>query len=160
MEPSLIQPGNATSGTEGSATQRAYLAIRRMIVVGDVKPGEKLKIEGLRARLDTGASPIREALSLLTSEHLVERIDRRGFRAADTSRKKFDEIFEMRCELENMALQKSMANATEAWEEGVVVAHHRMVRSRGQGGESFEDQHKAFHMSLLSNCDAPILMRF
>ena len=160
MELGLIQPGYSATGSDASATQRAYLALRRMIVVGELRPGEKLKIEGLRAKLDTGASPIREALSLLTSEHLVERIDQRGFRAAATSRRNFDEILELRCELEDMALRKSITAATEAWEETVVLAHHRMTRAKSQGLEVFEDHHKAFHMALLANCDAPILMRF
>lgn len=160
MDSNLIQIGQSPSSSEGSATQRTYRSLRRMIVVGEVKPGEKLKIEGLRARLDTGASPIREALSLLTSEHLVERIDQRGFRAAPASRRNFDEILEMRCELEDLALRKSIGNATEAWEEQVVLSHHRMLRARSQGAEDAEDRHKEFHMALLANCQAPILLRF
>ena len=76
---------------EPSSTQRAYLAIRRMILVGELAPGEKLKIEKLRQILDMGGSPIREALTLLVSDLLVERLDQRGFRtstsALRTSRK-------------------------------------------------------------------------
>ncbi|MBA5764745.1 GntR family transcriptional regulator, partial [Vibrio sp. 404] len=71
--------GFDTRPGEGSATQRAYQMLRHMIVTGVLRPGEKLKIDALRRKLDTGASPIREALSLLTSDNLVERIDQRGF---------------------------------------------------------------------------------
>ena len=63
MDSDLIQSSDPTSTVDGSATQRTYRTIRRRIVTGEVRPGEKLKIEGLRLRLDTGASPIREALS-------------------------------------------------------------------------------------------------
>lgn len=160
MELHLIRRAENGSTTDGSATQRSYLKLRQMIVMGDLKPGEKLKIEGLRTRLETGASPIREALSLLTSEHLVERIDQRGFRVSQTSRKNFEEILQLRCELEEMALGKSIANADEAWEEALVLSHHRMTRAKASGGEDFEDKHKAFHMALLANGDAPILLRF
>jgi len=59
------------------------------IVKGAIEPGAKLKIDGLRELLDTGASPIREALSLLTSDNLVERIDQRGFRSAQVSAEDF-----------------------------------------------------------------------
>jgi len=160
MNSDLIQMSDPTSRADGSATQRTYRAIRRMIVTGEIRPGEKLKIEGLRSRLNTGASPIREALSLLTSEHLVERIDQRGFRASPTNRKNFDEILLMRCELEDMALRKSIARADEAWEEALVLAHHRMTRARKAQAEDFEDHHKAFHIALLSNSGMPILIRF
>ncbi|NNK77803.1 MAG: GntR family transcriptional regulator [Litoreibacter sp.] len=155
MRQETIQPVSDTS-----ATQRTYLALRRLIVIGDIKPGEKLKIEGLRAKLHTGASPIREALSLLTSDNLVERIDQRGFRAAPTSQANFEEILALRCELEDMALRMSIANRSEAWEEDVVLSHHRMVRAKSRGDEDFEDMHKAFHLALLENCNSPILLKF
>lgn len=145
---------------EASATRTAYLALRRMILTGEIAPDEKLKIDALRKKLDTGASPIREALSLLTSDQLVERLDQRGFRAADASRENFEEILGLRCALEDMALRKSLANATDEWEEALVLAHHRMVRTPRDDIERFEERHKAFHMALLSNCGSQILLRF
>ena len=59
-----------TSGRETSATRAAYLSLRQMILTGALPAGQKLKIENLRKLLDTGASPVREALSLLTSDML------------------------------------------------------------------------------------------
>ncbi|GAB5373691.1 MAG: GntR family transcriptional regulator [Acuticoccus sp.] len=146
--------------SEGSATSRAYRTLRAMIVAGDLKPGEKLKIDGLRQRLDTGASPIREALSLLTSDNLVERIDQRGFRTAEVSATNFSEILKLRCILEEQALRESIANASQEWEEAAVLAHHRMQRSVGEGSDTFEELHKVFHMALLANAASPILLKF
>jgi GntR family carbon starvation induced transcriptional regulator len=146
--------------SDASATQRTYHLLRRMIVTGQLQPGEKLKIDALRGRLDTGASPIREALSLLTSDNLVERIDQRGFRATAISHANFEEILRLRCDLEAMALRLSIANRTDAWEEKLVLSHHRMSRAQGRDEEAFEDLHKAFHIALLDNCDSPILLRF
>ena len=136
-----------------SATQGAYHAIRRMILTGDLRPGEKLKIDVLKQRLATGASPVREALSLLTSDQLVERIDQRGFRAAPASRRNFDEILKLRCALEDMALRESIPMADEAWEERLVLSLHRMSRQDSKSSETFEDLHKAFHMALLAIAD-------
>ncbi len=148
-------------GKETSATRTAYLTLRQMILTGELAAGEKLKIEQLRARLDTGASPVREALSLLTSDMLVERLDQRGFRAAPASLANFQEILTLRCALEDMALRQSIANATAVWEEALVVAHHRMKRASAEGSiPEFEDAHKAFHMALLDNADSPILLRY
>lgn len=150
----------AVDGSEGSATNRAYSRLRSMIVAGELKPGEKLKIDGLRKLLDTGASPIREALSLLTSDHLVERIDQRGFRTAEVSADNFAEILKLRCVLEDLALRESIANHTEDWEEQIVLAHHRMQRAQNENSENFEELHKAFHMALLANANSPILLKF
>ena len=43
--------------SEGSATKSAYKRLRELILTGDLAPGEKLKIDGLRDVLGTGASP-------------------------------------------------------------------------------------------------------
>ncbi|MEO1681274.1 MAG: GntR family transcriptional regulator [Pseudomonadota bacterium] len=154
----MVDP-NAPSG-EGSATQRVYKMLRHMIVTGELEPGEKLKIDSLRQRLHTGASPIREALSLLTSDNLVERLDQRGFRTAEVSAKNFEELLFLRCTLEDLALRESIANATEAWEDAIVLAHHKMQRAKEAGQATFEERHKAFHMELLANATYPILQKF
>ncbi len=147
-----------TGGRESSATRSAYLSLRQMILTGALPAGKKLKIEQLRKLLDTGASPVREALSLLTSDMLVERIDQRGFRAAPASTANFAEILTLRCVLEDMALRQSIAQASPEWEERLVLAHHRMKRLAGS--ETFEDAHKSFHMALLSNAASPMLERY
>ena len=53
--------------------------------IKDPAPGTKLNIDRLKKLLEVDASPIQEALSLLTSDHLVDRIVRRGFRVAHVS---------------------------------------------------------------------------
>ncbi|MEM6387370.1 MAG: GntR family transcriptional regulator [Pseudomonadota bacterium] len=143
-----------------SSTQRAYLALRNDIIFGRIAPGERLKIDTLKETLDTGASPVREALSLLTSDQLVDRIDQRGFRVASTSREQFQEILDLRCRLEDLAVQESIKNGSAHWEETLVLAHHYMVRARQKSPEEFEECHKAFHMALLAACRSPILLRF
>ncbi len=149
-----------TETTTQSSTQRAYLELRSAIITGKVQPGERLKVETLKETLQTGASPVREALSLLTSDQLVERLDQRGFRVAQTSRAQFQEILELRCNLEELALRDSVSKGGQEWEEALVLTHHRMERASDADPERFEDHHKQFHMSLLSACPSPILLRF
>lgn len=151
----LDSPGRETSATHG-----AYSKLRQMILAGELPAGQKLKIEQLRNLLDTGASPVREALSLLTSDMLVERIDQRGFRAAPVSRSNFEEILMLRCSLEEKALRASIANATPEWEDGLVLRHHHMQKAGRQKSDTFEDAHKAFHMALLENAGFPMLLRY
>jgi DNA-binding GntR family transcriptional regulator len=139
---------------------QTYVAIRELVLNGDIRPGEKLKIGDLKLRLNAGASPIREALSLLTSDQLVERLDQRGFRCAPTSQKNFEDILTLRCALEEMALRQSIAQATSEWEERLVLVHHRLAKARRYDRQQFEDTHKSFHMTLLENCPSPLLLRF
>lgn len=131
-----------------------------MLLTGGLVPGEKLKIDRLRKDLDVGASPIREALSLLVSDQLVVRHEQRGFQAAEIGRENFDEILELRCTLEAKALRQSMARATPEWIEHLVLLHHRMTRQKAANGGHFEKEHKNFHMALIENCNAPLMLRF
>lgn len=128
-------------------------------MTGGLAPGEKLKIDGLREMLDMGASPIREALSLLVSDQLVVRHEQRGFQAAATGRENFDEILSLRSTLESKALRLSMDRATPEWIEELVLVHHRMTRARANGSAAFEIEHKNFHMALIGNSKSPLMMR-
>lgn len=155
---------SAIDTSTASLTTQAFRRIYAMIIRGELKPGEKLKIEGLRNTLGVGASPLREALSLLTAEHLIERIDQRGFRVAHVNAEAFDELLKTRCWLEERALHESMQKKDSEWEERVLLAHHRLKRpvrtlEDGSLNPEWEDLHKAFHMSLLSACGSSILLR-
>ena len=149
-----------TTTTTQSSTQRAYLDLRTAIITGQLPPGQRLKVEALKDSLSTGASPVREALSLLTSDQLVERIDQRGFRVAHASREQFQEILDLRCQLEEMALRESITTGDRDWEEALVLSHHRMSRTDRSDSTAFDPLHKDFHMALLAACGSPILLRF
>lgn len=153
-----IMPGPERKDT--SATQDCYLRLQELILTGAVTPGQKLKIEDLRNRFETGASPVREALSLLTSDMLVERIDQRGFRAAPVSKANFNEILMLRCVMEETALRAAISRMTPDWEERLVLAHHRLARADRADVVSFEKIHKDFHMTLLDHAGLPLLTRY
>lgn len=150
-----------------SMTSRAYARLRQDIISGKLQPGRKLKIEELRRAYDVGSSPIREALSLLTSDNFVERIDQRGFRVSPVSSAEFIELLKTRCWVEERALRESIANGTSEWEEQVVLANYRLSRiPRSQAEDHFvanaewETCHKVFHMTLISQCGSSMLLRF
>ena len=149
-----------------SLTSQVYQRIHSMIIRGDLEPGHKLKIDDLRKILDAGATPVREALSLLTSDHLVERIDQRGFVVAQVSVESFQELLKTRCWLEDRALRESIKEGDASWEENLILCHHRLKRApRSVGEQNFisnadwEAHHKKFHMALLSACGSSILLK-
>lgn len=159
-----------------SSTQRVFMELRDKIIQGEIAPGERLKVDSLKALLHAGATPIREALSLLTSDQLVERLDQRGFRAATASDKNFREILSLRCQLETIALTDSINRGSKEWEEQLVLSHHRLTQADlklqqaktdntlsttiQQMHRAREQLHKSFHIRLLQACDSPILLKF
>jgi len=149
-----------TTGHSVSTTQRVLEDLRELIIRGKLAPGEKLKIETLKPLLDSGASPIREALSLLTSDQLVERLDQRGFRVAPASAAHFREILTLRCQLDIIGLKSSIESGDNKWEDNLHLAHEDLSRATRDDTDRYETLHKAFHTTLISACGSPILMRF
>ncbi len=83
----------------------------------------------LRNHYGVGATPIREALSLLTADGLVERLEQRGFRVAEMSDAEFDELLALRCWVEERAVCQAMQKGGKEWEEGIVVARFHLSRT-------------------------------
>ena len=102
-----------------------YARLRQEIVDGMMEPGGKLRIGDVSARYGVTSTPVREALSQLTSEGFVLRRPQRGFTVATASNAELQELTQTRCWVEELALRQAMQHATRAWEEGIVLALHR-----------------------------------
>jgi len=144
-----------------------YDQIRLDILTGDLRPGEKLRSEYLRARYQAGISPVREALNRLATERLVCHEDQRGFHVAGVSKAELIELTKTRCWLEEIALRESFERGDEAWEEQIVLTFHRLSRtprSLDESGYAFnakwEGLHSDFHNALITSCDSHWLLGF
>src|SRR5262245_13219767 len=151
-----------------SLTIKAYSKLRAQIISGTLAPGQRLKVETLRDLIEVGATPIREALSLLTSDGLVERLDKRGFRVSGVSLAEYDDLHRTRCWFEERALRESIAEGGQVWEDRLVLVHHRLRRlprvleneTGMHSNPEWERMHKLFHMSLLSASPSKTLLQF
>src|SRR3546814_9460820 len=74
-----------------SITGRAYHLLRAELISCRLKPGTRLNISSLQKKLSLSQAAVREALSRLTSEGLVEFERHRGFRVASISQKGYRE---------------------------------------------------------------------
>lgn len=140
--------------------------IRNDIMFGRLLPGEKLKIEKMQERYQTGATPLREALTLLVSFGLVEKLEQRGFRVADISVEELDDMLRTRSFLEDRALRDSIAEGKEDWVRTVRSAIENlefaslMDPSRQGVMAAWETHHRNFHEALISACTMQSLLRF
>jgi DNA-binding GntR family transcriptional regulator len=141
---------------DDSLTRQVHRRLRAELLGGGIAPGVKLKVQAIAARFGVGASPVREALSSLAAEGLVERLDQRGFRAAAATVEDFDELVRARCWLEEVVLRESLAAGDGPWEEALVVARWRLKRLRREQ-PGWEEAHAAFHQTLLAACPSATL---
>ncbi len=156
----------SVNGTATRATS-LYDELRADLLGGTLEPGSKLAIEALAERYEASATPLREALNRLISDGLVERREQRGFVVAGISADDLAEITKTRCWLEEIALRESIAAHTTAWEEALVLAHHRLARtprslseSRFEDNPEWEPLHRAFHRALIAGCGSRWLLTF
>ena len=141
-----------------------YRRIRADIVLGRLRPGQKLKLDGLKESYGVSVSTLREILSRLTSDALVIAEGRRGFEVAPVSVENLKELAELRLLLEGHAMEASFARADMEWEGRVVAAHHKLAATERLMSANIgePDQWKRydseFHQELISNCGSPTLM--
>lgn len=153
----------ARAALKTTLSTTVYNQLRAAILGGTLRPGERLRIDALAERYEVGNNAVREALSRLSAERLVDRHDQRGFSVPSIALDDWRELVRTRIFLETTMLRSSMARRTAEWEEGVVVAFHRLARlqrSDEAHRSAWEEAHRAFHRALIANGDQRWLLEF
>jgi DNA-binding GntR family transcriptional regulator len=145
--------------SEPTLASRIHAQLRQDIITGAVAPGARLHTRDLCRRFDTGLSPVREALSRLSSEKLVLQSDQRGFAAAPLTLADLDDLTRARSALNEAALREAVARGGTAWEEGLALAFFRLSRIARFAAEErrnpvWDAAHRDFHAALVEGCDS------
>jgi DNA-binding GntR family transcriptional regulator len=101
-------------GQAESLAEKAYVAIRRLIVALELGPGSVINERELVEQLGIGRTPVREALRRLAHEGLVEVYPRRGMFVTDVDVRKLAFVSEVRVALEPEAARLAAERATDA----------------------------------------------
>jgi DNA-binding GntR family transcriptional regulator len=96
-----------------SLADRAYHAIRDMIVSLELRPGAVIDERRLMQQLGIGRTPIREALRTLAQEGLVEVYPRRGMFVTSVEIRDLASLAEVRSVLESSAARLAAERATD-----------------------------------------------
>ena len=102
------------TGEAASFADRAYYAIRELIVTLELPPGAVVREPELTERLGIGRTPVREALRRLAQERLVEVFPRRGMFVTKVDVRDLARLCEVRVALEPEAARLAAERATQA----------------------------------------------
>ncbi len=167
MKQTVFDKVSLEDAPQPTLASSVYERLRQDILRGQLQPGSKLRIEFVSERYEAGHSPVREALNRLSSDGLVDRRDQRGFYVAAASVGDLLELTRTRCWIDEIGLRQSIEAFSPAWEEGVVLALHRLGRvPRSISPEVYQENpewerlHRAFHRSLIAGCDSRWLLGF
>jgi DNA-binding GntR family transcriptional regulator len=92
--------------------EEIFGALNEKIISGKYKPGEWLRQEEIATHLGVSMTPVREALDLLVSAGLAERVPYRGVRVREMSTKDVADAYSLRLILEVVIAREATRNIT------------------------------------------------
>jgi len=156
----------AGSAVAVTVTETVYRRIRGEILEGALKPGGKLKLDTLKARYHVSVNTLRETLSRLVADGLVQNEGQRGFTVVPASLADLRDITEMRRLLECEAARRSLERASLDWESQLVAAYHKLSKveavvdsEKEKYGGLLEQYNREFHAALIADCGSRWLIQ-
>jgi DNA-binding GntR family transcriptional regulator len=143
------------------ASERAAGAVRELILHGEFAAGARLGEAELAERLGVSRTPVREALTRLAAEGLVEIVPNRGARVSSWTVAELEEVFDLRAALEPRltALAVPHASAEDVDELEALAEEMLAVGGPGPGQDldAIVPLNRAFHGRLVALAGHPAM---
>ena len=105
-----VRPDEARKGWRH---QDAVALLRRLIEIGELAPGERLRELAISEKLGMSRTPVREAFRTLAAEGLVELLPNRSVIVSDVDRSELGDVFLVLGNLEGLAAQQACERITD-----------------------------------------------
>ena len=144
-----------------TSAERALATLRDLIMGGELAPGARLGEVELADRLGVSRTPVREALSRLAAEGLVEIAPNRGARVVTWTVAELEGVFDLRAVLEPQLTAHAVPNAAAADVDELDALARRMhevgTPGPGQDLDALVPLNRAFHDRLVALAAHPTL---
>jgi DNA-binding GntR family transcriptional regulator len=131
--------------------EEIFDVLHEKIIAGKVRPGEWLRQEDIATQLGVSMTPVREALDLLVSVGLAERVPYRGVRVPEPTGEEIAEAYVMR-----LLLEAAGARAAATTRQQVQVDELKRILSQMKGLVTLKDisllrqLSREFHQSIIA----------
>ena len=123
-----------------------FKKLRKAILTGALKPGERLMEIHLAEKLGVSRTPIREAIRKLELEGLVQMIPRRGAIVTEITEKSMKDVLEVRRALDILSVELACDRITEEEKETLEKACQNFELATKKGDlKEIARQDVAFH---------------
>jgi DNA-binding GntR family transcriptional regulator len=137
----------------GTAAEHAVESLRRTLIAGELKPGERVRQEEIAERLGLSLAPVREALAVLEQEGQLTYQPRRGYFVTELDLADLREIYGLRRLVEGRAARGALPLLDEDAHERIALAARDCAEAVGRGDVTAElEANRRFHFAVL---DAP-----
>lgn len=153
MKPNLSQIKNT------SIREQTLDALREAILTGELKPGQALIEMDLSKQLGVSRAPIREALSILNSEGLLETIPYHGTTVRRLTKTDIEELYSMRVLLETFAVEH-IINVNNSDHVQILKENYEQMVKAGNDNDlkAVNEIDREFHDALIAISGHSLLM--
>lgn len=148
-----------------SATHSTAQYLRDLIIIGELKPGQKINESVLAESIGLSRPPIREALRILEAESLVVNIPRKSHQVREISFRDFEQTFQAREMIECYAIDLLKKNHVVDFSSLDTVLSEAANYRIGKGTDAMEvlKSLKVFadyHIKLVTLADNSDILKF
>jgi DNA-binding GntR family transcriptional regulator len=153
MKPTLPQIKNT------SIRKQTLDMLREAILTGELRPGQTLVEMDLSKQLGVSRAPIREALSILNSEGLLEIIPYHGTTVRRLTKTDIEELYSMRILLETFAVEQ-IITINDSQHIEVLKANYQQMVNAGNNNDlnAVNKIDREFHDALMAMSGHSLLM--
>lgn len=134
------------------ASDRAYQAIRDLILSGELGPGAQLKEEELAELCGVSRTPVRDAMRRLEAEMFINRTESQRSFVPSWSEDDIADVFSLRVRLEGYAAARAAEHVSQSQLEALQAINAQMdavLAADGSGMvDAFIDNNRRFHTIL------------
>jgi DNA-binding GntR family transcriptional regulator len=142
-------------------TELALQALRDRIRSGELRPGQRLRVERLTRELGMSPTPIREALRLLQADRLVDYRAHQEIVVAELSPAVTEEVYRLRALLEPLAIELAMPRLSDEQLKELERLHEQHGAAVASGrGAPMSERNRAWHWAMYDNSGSPLLNDF
>lgn len=128
-----------------------FRTLRRQILMGELKPGERLMEVKLTKKLGVSRTPVREAIHMLETEGLAKVVPRRGASVSNITEEDLQDVLEVRCALEELAVELACARRNEEDIFNIKKASRAFIEATRSGNISeMAERDVEFHNNIFA----------
>jgi DNA-binding GntR family transcriptional regulator len=140
--------------------QQVYERIAHSLLIGKLRPNDKLTIRALACALNVSSTPVRDAVKQLVHEQALEMRSPKDVRVPVLTERSYLEILDIRLLLEGLAAERAAERASPEQVQNLqelLDRNERAVASRQWGFAAAGNQE--FHLALCDAGDMPHLKK-
>lgn len=139
--------------------ERAYRALRDMILTGELAPGQAVTIQGLVDLLGLGMTPAREAIRRLTSEGALSFKGNRRVSVPEMDAHTYDQLAFARLAVEPELARRAVPRLDQSTIATLESLDAKVDDSISKGDvRGYLEGNRLFHVRLYERADAPVLL--